>query len=97
MLVVLIVIGLVVAGVISLVNQNQKTQHAKAVLEDSMRRGDRLIAAYKRIYSTPKPSDASKRERDHAAEPAPVAAAPPAPTPQAQRYTTAVLKRPTTF
>ena len=90
-LVVLIVIGLVVAGVISLVNQNQKTQHAKAELEDSMRGGDRLIAAYKQIYSTPKPSDASKRERDHAP------AAPPPPPPQAQRYTTAVLKRPTTF
>ena len=97
LVVALIVIGLIVAVVIFASIQVQQTQRAKGKLDHAMRDADRAIAVYSRIYSTPKPTLAIKRERDHAAEPSPVAAAPPPPPPQAQRYTTAVLKRPTTF
>ncbi len=90
----LIVVGLVAAVVIFASIQNHQTQRAKEKLDDAIQRG----AAYVRVLNlTPKPTLAIKRERDHAAEPSPVAAAPPPPPPQAQRYRTAVLKRPTTF
>jgi type II secretory pathway pseudopilin PulG len=95
----LIVIGLVAAVVVFASIQVQQTQRAKENLDHAIRDADRTIAVYSRIYSTPKPSDAIKRERDHATEPlsATSPSAPPRPPPQAQTYRTAVLKRPTTF
>ena len=87
--VVLIVIGLIAAGVISLFIQNQKIGRARAKFDD-VTRG---VAVYSRIFSTPSPAERRALPNSKVSEPV----APPPPPPQAQIYRTAVLKRPTTF
>src|SRR5262249_11131537 len=81
--------GLIAAGGFSIFSNIQQTKQAEAHFNETMRGADRYLRI---LNSTPKPSLAT-----HAAAPSPVAAAPPAPPPQAQTYTIAVLKRPTSF
>ena len=88
-LVVLIVIGLIAAGVISVFTEIQKARRAEAEFND-VTRG---VAVYSRIFSTPSPAESPALPNSKVSEPA----APPPPPPQAQIYRTAVLKRPTTF
>jgi hypothetical protein len=86
---VLIVIGLIAAGVISVFISIQNAERAKAKFNDDTRGA----AVYTRIFSTPSPAMSPALANSKVSEPA----APPPPPPQTQIYRTAVLKRPTTF
>ena len=55
-LIALIVIGVIAAVVISLASHVQKTERAKEKLDDAIRDGNRTIALYNRMRSTPSPT-----------------------------------------